>query len=161
MVSFTISKLESPEDLKDTIVLFEEYAKSIGIDLSYQDFTTELATMPGKYAPPNGSLLLARIDSTRTAIGCVGLRPLGPDGVCEMKRLYVEPSGRGLGVGKALAMAVINEARRLRYSSMRLDTLPTMASAITLYKGLGFREISPYYDTPIEGTIFLELSLQK
>ena len=161
MRSFTIIKSESAEDLKDTIVLFEEYAKSLGIDLGFQDFATEMASMPGKYAPPNGSLLLARLDTTGTAIGCVGLRPLGSNGVCEMKRLYVEPSGRGLGVGKALAMAVIEDAKRLGYSAMRLDTLPTMASARTLYKGLGFREISPYYDTPVEGTIFLELSLQK
>ena len=161
MSSFKISKLESPEDLKDTTYLFEEYAKSLGIDLSFQDFASEMASMPGKYAPPNGSLLLARISTTGTAIGCVGLRPLGSNGFCEMKRLYVEPSGRGLGVGKALAVAVVEEARRLGYTAMRLDTLPNMASARTLYKGLGFREISPYYDTPLEGTIFLELSLQK
>jgi ribosomal protein S18 acetylase RimI-like enzyme len=161
MTSFTISTLESPEDLKDAIFLFHEYAKSLGIDLSFQDFASEMASMPGKYAPPNGSLLLARTDTTGAAIGCVGLRPLGWNGVCEMKRLYVEPSGRGLGVGKALAEAVIEEAGKLGYSAMRLDTLHTMASARTLYKALGFREISPYYDTPIEGTIFLELSLQK
>jgi ribosomal protein S18 acetylase RimI-like enzyme len=160
MTSFTISTLESPDDLKDAIFLFEEYAKSLGIDLSFQDFASEMASMPGKYAPPNGSLLLARVNMTVAAIGCVGLRPLGSNGVCEMKRLYVEPSGRGLGVGKALAVAVIEEAKRLGYNAMRLDTLPTMVSARKLYKSLGFREISPYYDTPIQGTIFLELSLQ-
>jgi ribosomal protein S18 acetylase RimI-like enzyme len=160
MDPFTISPIESQQDLKDTIFLFEQYAKSLGIDLSFQDFETEMASMPGKYASPNGCLLLARSENTGTTVGCVGLRQLGSNGVCEMKRLYVDPKGRGLGVGKALATAVIQEAKRSGYHCIRLDTLPSMASARALYKSLGFVEIDPYYDTPIEGTIFLELSLR-
>ena len=160
MATFTISSAESQQDLKDTIFLFEQYAKSLGIDLSFQDFETEMASMPGKYAPPNGCLLLARSENTGTAIGCVGLRQLGANGICEMKRLYVDPKGRGLGVGKALAIAVVHEAKRLGYRCIHLDTLSSMASARALYKSLGFVEIDPYYDTPIEGTIFLELSLR-
>ena len=142
-------------------MLFEAYAKSLGIDLSFQDFATEMKSMPGKYAPPNGSLLLARENVNGDAVGCVGLRSLGGDRCCEMKRLYVDPKGRGLGVGKTLVEAVIEEAQRLGYQAMRLDTLPDMTSARKLYKSLGFTEISSYYDTPIEGTIFLELLLQK
>lgn len=161
MTSFTITGVESPQDLKDAISLFEEYAKWLRIDLSFQDFASEMAAMPGKYAPPSGALLLARSSETSKAIGCVGLRSLAPKGICEMKRLYVEPAGRGLGVGKALAQAIIEEAKRLGYKAMRLDTLQDMGSAIALYKSLGFYEIKAYYDTPIEGTIFLELFLER
>ena len=160
MASFSISKVTSPEDLADCIKLFEAYTKSLGIDLTFQDFATELASMPGDYAPPTGSLLLAR-GWDGIAIGCVGLRPLGSDGICEMKRLYVEPTARGLGVGKVMAEAVIDAATRLGYKHVRLDTLPNMTSAVALYKALGFEKITPYYNTPIEGTIFLELNLQK
>jgi putative acetyltransferase len=159
MNSFTITHAKFPRDLDDIVVLFEEYTQWLGIDLAFQDFTTELATLPGRYAPPHGSLLLARQNDTGAAIGCVGLRQLGSHGICEMKRLYVRPTGRGLGVGKALTAAIITEAKRLKYETMRLDTLPTMASARALYKSLGFHEINSYYDTPIEDTVFLELSL--
>ena len=161
LATFSVSKVASQEDLGDTIMLFEAYAKSLGIDLSFQDFATEMASMPGKYAAPAGSLLLARDNASASVLGCVGLRQLGSDGCCEMKRLYVDPKGRGLGVGKALAEAVIEDAKRLGYRKMRLDTLPSMDSARGLYKKLGFTHISRYYDTPIEGTIFLELSLQE
>ena len=156
--SFAISKVKLQQDLTDTTRLFETYAKSLGIDLSFQDFATEMASMPGKYAPPTGSLLLAR-NSTGEAIGCVGLRPFDGNRRCEMKRLYIDPQGRSLGVGKALAEAVIEDARALGYLAMKLDTLPDMVSARRLYENLGFLEIAPYYSTPIEGTIFLELDL--
>ena len=161
MAVFTISAVVSEDDLRDTITLIEAYSKSLGIDLSFQDFATEMRSMPGKYAPPTGSLLLARDDTAGQAIGCVGLRQLGLNGCCEMKRLYVDPKGRGLGLGKALAEAVIEEAKRLGYRAMRLDTLTSMQSARALYKKLGFVEVSPYYDTPIEGTSFLELDLTR
>lgn len=128
MASFSISNVSHPKDLVDVTRLFLAYVTSLGIDLTFQDFASEMRSMPGKYSPPTGALLLAR-STKRDAIGCVGLRPLSIDGVCEMKRLYVDPQGRGLGVGKALADAVITEAKRLRYQSMRLDTLPNMASA--------------------------------
>jgi GNAT superfamily N-acetyltransferase len=136
------------------MALFDAYAASLGIDLSFQDFAAEMATMPGKYAPPAGELLLAR-DAHGEAIGCVGLRPLPTDGCCEMKRLYVSPHGRGLGLGKALVEAIIGEARRIGYREIRLDTLPTMSEAVAVYRRAGFVPIEPYYDTPIVGTTFL------
>jgi ribosomal protein S18 acetylase RimI-like enzyme len=151
--SFQIGAARSTADLAAVVQLFEAYASSIGIDLGYQDFDTELATLPGKYATPDGELLLAR-DRNGAPLGCVGLRPIEPDGCCEMKRLYVLPEARGLGLGKALIVAVIGEAERIGYREMRLDTLPTMAEAISLYEQAGFRPIEAYYRTPIAGTLF-------
>ncbi|GAB1741887.1 hypothetical protein NU219Hw_g7293t1 [Hortaea werneckii] len=168
--SFVISPAETQEDLHAVLQLFEAYALALGIDLSFQDFAAEVANLPGKYALPTGCLLLAR-DTEGRSVGCVGFRPLSVDGndggdgtdtaglCCEMKRLYVDPSQRGSGMGKMLAERVIVEARRMGYQRMRLDTLPSMQSARALYKALGFREIEPYYRTPIQGTIFMELEL--
>ncbi|TKA83812.1 hypothetical protein B0A55_00011 [Friedmanniomyces simplex] len=147
-----------PQDLADTAELFKAYAASLGIDLTFQDFSTELANIPGKYAAPTGALLLAR-NAKGEAIGCVGLRPLSQPGYCEMKRLYVAPQGRGAGLGRALAERLVREAARLGYRVMRLDTLQQMSSARALYRSLGFREVEAYYETPVEGTIFLELKL--
>lgn len=117
-----------------------------------------MAAMPGKYAPPAGALLLAR-DSNGTPVGCVGLRPIEPRGCCEMKRLYVAPQGRGFGLGEKLVRAVIEEAKRIHYREMRLDTLPAMTGAIALYTKLGFEPIAPYYETPVVGTHFMRLPL--
>ncbi|KAI7227392.1 hypothetical protein KC330_g8423 [Hortaea werneckii] len=168
--SFGISPAETQEDFNAVLQLFEAYALALGIDLSFQDFAAEVASLPGKYALPTGSLLLAR-DREGRGVGCVGLRPLsiheddGGNGAgatgscCEMKRLYVDPSQRGSGLGRTLAERLIVEARRMRYQKMRLDTLPSMQSARALYKALGFKEIEPYYRTPIQGTIFMELEL--
>jgi ribosomal protein S18 acetylase RimI-like enzyme len=150
--------VRSPGDLKATMALFDAYAVSLGINLSYQNFVAEMAAMPGKYAPPQGELLLAR-DGEGAAIGCVGLRPLADDGVCEMKRLYVAPEGRGLGLGKALAEEIVKTARRIGYREMRLDTLPSLTTAVLLYERMGFTAIPPYYDTPIAGTLFFSLHL--
>jgi ribosomal protein S18 acetylase RimI-like enzyme len=151
---FQKKPVRSIADLDAVVALFNAYACSIGVDLGYQDFATELATLPGKYAPPNGELLLAR-DDHGEPLGCVGLRPIEPEGCCEMKRLYVSPKARGLGLGGALINAIIGEAVRIGYSEMRLDTLPTMAEALSLYRKAGFRPIAPYYQTPIAGTSFL------
>jgi ribosomal protein S18 acetylase RimI-like enzyme len=139
-------------------LLFEEYAESLGIDLCFQDFQEELATLLGSYAPPDGRLLLAFHNDELA--GCVALRPLEP-GICEMKRLYVRPPFRSLGLGRMLAEQIVSEARIAGYRYMRLDSLPSMAAAITLYRRLGFREIAPYCVNPIEGALFLELQLSE
>ena len=157
--SFQIEPVSSAIDLAAIVQLFDAYAASLGIDLTYQDFATELATMPGKYAPPAGELLLAR-DAQGTPLGCVALRPLTPDGCCEIKRLYVLPAGRGLGLGRALIDAILAAAARIGYREARLDTLPDMVEAIALYRKAGFEPIEAYYDTPVAGTRFLGRSLR-
>jgi putative acetyltransferase len=144
------------DTLNEARVLFEEYAASLGIDLDFQNFNDELRRLPGDYAPPTGRLLLAQWHN-ETA-GCIALRQLGA-GICEMKRLYVRPRFQGLGIGRSLAEAVINEARTIGYARMRLDTLPSMTRARAMYAALGFREIAPYRYNPIEGTAFMELLL--
>jgi ribosomal protein S18 acetylase RimI-like enzyme len=154
----TIVPVGTPEDLTAIIKLFREYANSLPIDLGYQDFEGEMAAMPGKYAPPLGALLLAR-DARGRAIGCVGLRPIEPRGCCEMKRLYVAPEGRGRKLGERLVGEIVVVAQTIGYREMRLDTLPTMSAAIALYRKFGFEEIDAYYDTPIEGTVFLRKNL--
>ena len=113
--------------------------------------------MPGKYAPPTGELLLAR--SGGEALGCVGMRPIGEPAICEMKRLFVSPAARGLGVGKALVADIIHAAQQAGHGEMRLDTLPTMTAATALYREAGFVEIDAYYDTPIAGTVFMSRKL--
>jgi ribosomal protein S18 acetylase RimI-like enzyme len=149
---------ETPSEVGQARELFIEYSEWLGLDLCFQNFEKELAELPGRYAPPDGRLLLA-ISSGEIA-GCVGLRKIG-EGVCEMKRLYVKPGFRGLGIGKALALHLVEEARSLGYDAMRLDTLPLkMNEAIKVYRFLGFREIAPYYDNPVEGALFLELTLK-
>lgn len=129
----------------------------LGIDLSFQDFESEINELPGEYAPPNGVLRLAL--SNAEPAGCVALRRLEGK-VCEMKRLYVKPAFRGRSIGGKLAEEVINEARKLGYVAMRLDTLPALGEAIALYKSMGFREIAPYRYNPIAGSLFLELDLR-
>jgi ribosomal protein S18 acetylase RimI-like enzyme len=153
MSTFRIRPATSFADIATVTEMFKAYAASLDIDLYYQDFSTELAAMPGKYAPPMGALLLAKSE-TGEQLGCVGLRPMLQPGCCEMKRLYVTQAGRGLGLGQALIDAVIGEARRIGYRHMRLDTLPSMTQAIALYKKAGFTPIAPYYDTAPEGTLF-------
>jgi putative acetyltransferase len=133
------------DDVELVRTLFREYADSLGVDLSFQDFAAELAALPGGY----DVVLVARL----------GEEPSGCVGVCEMKRLFVRPSARGTGLGRTLAKAAIARARQLGYERMRLDTLPSMAAAQELYRSLGFVEIPPYRHNPVEGTTYLELEL--
>lgn len=152
-----IAPARGDADVADAAALFRAYAAALPVDLGYQGFTGELAALPGRYAPPAGALLLARRPDG-TAVGCVAVRPLG-DGVCEMKRLYVAPAGRGLGLGRALAEAALAAAARAGHREIRLDTLPTMERARALYAALGFVPAPAYYDTPVAGTVFLSRSL--
>ena len=153
-LGFRIRPARSADDLAATARLLDAYTSSLNVDLAYQDFATELATLPGNYSPPAGELLLAR-NQNGTPLGCVALRPLADDGCCEMKRLYVVPEARGMGLGKALLDAVLEAAARIGYREIRLDTLPEMAAAMALYRQAGFAPIDPYYDTPVAGTRFL------
>jgi len=152
----TIEEALSGADLLEVQQLFKEYAASLEVDLCFQQFDDELASLPGSYAPPAGRLLLARHDGALA--GCVALRPL-ESRVCEMKRLYVRPGYRGHGVGRKLVDRIIDEAQRVGYQCMRLDSLPSMGNAIALYRQLGFREIPPYRENPVSGAVFLELPL--
>ena len=146
------------EDIQKARGLFEEYASGIGISLCFQNFDQELKNLPGDYAPPDGRLLLAT-ENDQLA-GCIALRKLAP-GVCEMKRLFLRPAYRGQGLGKILVESIIDEARQLGYTHMRLDTLPgRMDKAIALYQSMGFVEIGPYCENPVEGAKFMELDLQ-
>jgi ribosomal protein S18 acetylase RimI-like enzyme len=158
MAAFTIARAATAEDLQAVAGLFADYAAGLPIDLGYQGFEAERAALPGKYAPPGGELLLAR-GPDGAAAGCAGLRAIEPAGVCEMKRLYIAPEARGMGLGRALAMAVIAAARGIGYREMRLDTLEGMTPAIALYAQLGFVRIGPYYAPTPPGTVFMGLRL--
>lgn len=188
LMAVIIDHAEFPRDTQVIHELFLAYATSLGIDLTFQSFQTELDSLPGKYAASEGgTLLIARtngqfeshpkseitsssssnvtgfnlnsLDDTSTlaniALGCVALRR-SADGWCEMKRLYVLPEARGLQLGDKLVKAILTQARLLRYRGIRLDTLPNMTAAIRLYRKHGFVETGPYYETPLQDTIFLQ-----
>lgn len=155
----TISTAVSQADLAAVRTLFKRYEAAIGVNLCFQGFDEELRTLPGKYGPPAGELLLAR-DSSGASIGCVAVRPADAEGVCEMKRLYVEPVARRSGLGRDLVSAILDRAKEMGYREMRLDTLPSMEGAIALYRSFGFADIPRYYETPIDSTLFLGKSLK-
>lgn len=169
----TVRSAENDDDVRRASLLFQEYAASLSVDLSFQNFEDEVATLPGDYAPPHGRLFLAlatdfgrpkTVTTERVGMetlhcaGCVALRKIDNE-VCEMKRLYVSNAYRGHKIGRRLAEAAIAAAREIGYGRMRLDTLPEMKQAQQLYRELGFREISPYRYNPVVGTKFFELML--
>jgi ribosomal protein S18 acetylase RimI-like enzyme len=144
----TLRDAAFPADAELVRALFREYAEELGVDLCFQGFEEELASLPGKYGPPSGALLLAEDQ------GCVALRDVG-GGVCEMKRLYVRPSERGLGVGRKLAVAILARGAKLGYHEMVLDTLDHLTAAIQLYRELGFIERDPYYVNPLPAVVYM------
>ena len=148
---------QQPGQVNEARRLFEAYERSLNVSLCFQGLEQELAGLPGDYAAPRGRLLLGLVDGL--ARGCVALRPLEP-GVCEMKRLYVQPEARGTGLGLLLARRVSAEAAALGYGRMRLDTLPQLEAAQALYRRLGFRPIANYNGNPIAGALFFELDLR-
>lgn len=145
-----------PDEYPEAKRLVEEYVESLGVDLAFQDIERELTDFPGAYEPPEGSLLLARADGR--PVGCVAVKSFEGD-ICELKRLYVRPAGRGAGVGRKLTEAAMEAAAGLGYRRMRLDTLPSMEAARALYGSLGFTEIAPYRFNPLAGTAFFEREL--
>jgi GNAT superfamily N-acetyltransferase len=164
-----IRRARSSDDLESARNLFVEYARSIKIDLCFQDFEHELATLPGAYAPPDGRLLLA--GGPEGDFGCIALRPLAAGCGCgspsmassgatgEVKRLYVQPTRRGEGWGERLARRILAEGRVIGYRELKLDTLAWMSEARALYARLGFRECAPYYDNPLPGVVYMALAL--
>jgi len=167
----TLRAAETQADIALARELFTEYARWLAVDLCFQGFETELATLPGAYAPPRGRLLLA--GAPRAAFGCIALRPLATldacrgdptqpdrvDTVGEVKRLYVHPARRGEGWGHRLAAALVAEARTIGYRELKLDTLEWMNDARKLYGKLGFRECAAYYDNPLPGVVYMALDL--
>jgi putative acetyltransferase len=158
MPHIAIRAASSPADIAAARLLFEAYARAIGVDLGYQGFATELSSLPGRYAPPGGVLLLAYL-ATNEACGCVAVRDLLQDGTGELKRLFVAPPARGQGLGRRLVAAAIGQARLLGYRRLILDSLPFMHAAIALYRAMNFAPVAPYYDAQIAGTVFLGLDL--
>jgi putative acetyltransferase len=151
---------ETPEDWAQARAIFLEYAQGLGLDLGFQNFDAEMASLPEVYAAPQGALLLATVDGE--VAGCGALRQLADvdyPNACEMKRLYVRRAFRRFGLGRYLAQALIDHAIQAGYSSMLLDTLDDMEAARELYASLGFEEIPPYYFNPVPGAHYLKVAL--
>jgi GNAT superfamily N-acetyltransferase len=153
----TIIRVAKSDEIDTARILFREYEAWLGMDLCFQSFEEELADLPGKYAGPDGRLLLAFVEDK--PVGCIAMRKLS-DGICEMKRLFLRTEAQGHGIGNRLIEKVINEAREAGYERMRLDTLPPkMGKAVSLYEAFGFYQIEPYYENPHDGVLFMEAKL--
>ncbi len=155
--SYIVSEAAAAADFVAARALFEEYAAQLQIDLCFQGFAAELGQLAQIYAPPTGCLLLARRGDV--PVGCGAIRRLSGES-CEMKRLYIQPAERGAKLGRAIAQRLLARAGALGYASVRLDTLAEMIPARALYRSLGFREIAPYYDSPLPQTVYMELDLR-
>lgn len=156
----TVATAHTAQDMTQAVELFREYADSLGLDLTFQNFDHELASLPGDYAAPRGALLLAYVDDALA--GCCALRPLDNADIAnaaEMKRLYVRKAFRGFGLGRQLAEATLDAARQAGYASVLLDTLDDMEAARNLYTDLGFESTEPYYHNPIAGAHYLKADL--
>jgi len=158
--AISVFEAATAEDMVAVREIFLEYARSLNVDLCFQDFESELSQLPGEYAPPRGALLLAKVN--QEIAGCCALRPLDSadsPNAAEMKRLYVRPAFRRLGLGRQLAESILDAARQCDYSCVLLDTLDEMESARALYEDLGFEEVAPYYHNPLAGAHYLRVML--
>jgi carbonic anhydrase len=150
MSQFITTRGFDENDRNAVVALLREYWASLGVSPCFQDFDAEVADLPGAYVPPEGQMLLLRDTSDNALVGCVALRPVpGVPGMCEMKRLYLQPVARGKGLGRHLAVAAMDEARHLGYRRMFLDTLPTLVEAQTLYRSLGFHQVGTAGSDPV------------
>ena len=147
----------TPEQIETIRSLFVEYQQWLNFSLCFQGFDQELASLPGKYTPPKGRLYLAEYNGA--VAGCIALRPMHEEGMCEMKRLFVREQFRGKGIGKILTEKIIADAKKIGYSAMRLDTLQRIETARSLYKKLGFTVIPAYYNNPMDEVVYMELKL--
>lgn len=155
MITYKTATTE--QDFKDTKDLFLEYANSLNFELCFQNFEKEISDIPSQYSEPSGAIILCYDEDK--PIGCVGLRKFG-EGICEMKRLYLRKGARGKGTGRILAERIIEKAKELGYKKMQLDTIETMKEAISLYKSIGFKEISTYRYNPLKGVIYMKLEIE-
>ena len=156
MTAIQVRPVLTSQDIDVIHHLFQQYADALGFDLAFQDFNMEMKELPGEYSPPRGRLYIAYWQEA--VAGCIALRPIDPQ-VGEMKRMYVRPEYRGKGIGSALAQTLINDARKIGYERIRLDTVPSMKIARHIYEGLGFKEIPAYRYNPLPGAIYMELEL--
>ena len=164
-MAIRLAQASTTDDWRIARAMIEEYAESLGVDLCFQGFAEEMERIVDEYSPPRGALLLAK--EGEAILGCVGLRPFHGDasvaggaGDCEMKRMYVPPAGRGRGIGRLLAEAIVAEARKAGYARMLLDTLPQLKAAHALYESMGFRAIPAYRHNPIPGALYFALDLR-
>jgi GNAT superfamily N-acetyltransferase len=160
----SILEAQSPRELAIAADLFREYARSLPFPLDYQGFEEELASLPGKYAPPAGAIFIASHDDI--PVGCIAMRPLtpmpgDPSPVCEMKRMYVRPTARGLSLGRLLATTLLDRARTAGYAMMKLDSESDFTPALTLYRSLGFVECPDYNNDPMPNTVWMSKLLSE